>query len=222
MAIAKITYLRHELELITPDQCPCCHKMIVPFLIDSIPASANYDGPDIYCAFRCPGCNHVFWAKYSFDNENFSSQSIAYSEIIGGEGLLKDFPKEIKEVSPSFCEIYNDAYKAQQHGLMEVVGLGYRRAFEFLIKDYAIFQNSGDKDIIISEPLSQIIASYFPNQRTKDILLRANWLGNDFAHYASKHEKFNIKDLVELIDLAVDDLTSEIKRNKYVNEIKNK
>ena len=44
----------------------------------------------------------------------------------------------ISELSPNFCEIYNQAYIAEQTNLMQICGTGYRKSLEFLIKDYLI------------------------------------------------------------------------------------
>jgi hypothetical protein len=44
----------------------------------------------------------------------------------------------ISKVSPDFCAIYEEAFKAEQYSLLLVAGPGYRKALEFLIKDYII------------------------------------------------------------------------------------
>ena len=52
--------------------------------------------------------------------------------------LKRTFSNIISELSPNFCEIYNQAYIAEQTNLMQICGTGYRKSLEFLIKDYLI------------------------------------------------------------------------------------
>ena len=183
----KIEFTKHKMLVLAPDECPHCHKGIDPIVLDVLPVSGGTKAPVVFVAYQCPVCEDVFWAKYFYLEEEYLTQRMMFTEIIGGEGLTKDFPLEIQEISPSFCKIYADAYKAQQAGLSEIVGIGYRRAFEFLMKDYAIYRNPNEKEKIYASSLSQVVTEYSPNEGTKEILLRATWLGNDFAHCSSKH-----------------------------------
>ena len=130
-----------------------------------------------------------------------------------------DFSDEIKEISPSFISIYNDAYVAEQSGCREIVGIGYRRAFEFLIKDYAIKYHQDEESIIKNMPLAKFVEKYAPNDVTKQLLLRATWIGNDFAHYETKHEEIDLNDLKSLIELSVDAIEKDIKVKKYIANI---
>jgi hypothetical protein len=49
-----------------------------------------------------------------------------------------EFSQIIRGISPDYCEIYNQAHKAEQANLELVAGPGYRKALEFLIKDYLL------------------------------------------------------------------------------------
>jgi hypothetical protein len=46
----------------------------------------------------------------------------------------------INGISEDFCNIYAEAYRAENQDLKLVAGPGYRKALEFLIKDYVISQ----------------------------------------------------------------------------------
>lgn len=50
----------------------------------------------------------------------------------------EDFPMIIKRHCKKFISIYNQALTAEKNGLTEICGLGYRKSFEFLIKDYLL------------------------------------------------------------------------------------
>ena len=129
-----------------------------------------------------------------------------------------DFSKEIKEISPLFVEIYNDASKAEQSGLLSIVGLGYRLAFEHLIKDYCIKCHPNDRDEIIKMPISKCIQNFL-GQDIKDIFNRATWLGNDFSHYESKHPDMNLNDLKAVIDICISDIEMRLKKQFYMDHI---
>lgn len=53
----------------------------------------------------------------------------------------REFDAKLKKVSPQFVKVYNQALKAEEFSLDEIAGLGYRKALEFLIKDFAIYNN---------------------------------------------------------------------------------
>lgn len=53
-------------------------------------------------------------------------------------------------------------------------------------------------------------------------MLRANWIGNDFSHYESKHAEIDINDLKQLILLSVDSIVADIKKRNYISKIEKK
>ena len=78
--------------------------------------------------------------------------------------------------------------------------MGYRKAIEYLVKDWAIQTNPADDEKILGLWLSGVINEYFSGD-LKEILERATWLGNDQTHYNKLFEEYNIEHLKELIDL---------------------
>lgn len=68
--------------------------------------------------------------------------------------------------------------------------------------------------------LTECIRKYSPTEDTKELLLRASWIGNDFAHYESKHEDLDINDLKQLILLSAGSIIQYIKRRDYSLKIK--
>ena len=53
-----------------------------------------------------------------------------------------------------------------------------------------------------------------------DILIPgATWIGNDYAHYESKHIDIDLVDLKQLIELSVREIESEIKKKNYIAKI---
>lgn len=101
------------------------------------------------------------------------------------------------------------------------VGISYRLAFEHLIKDYCIKIHNDKKDDILKKSLSQCINEYL-DADIKDITKRAAWLGNDYAHYESKHPDMNVDDLKYIIDICASRIESKIKEANYIKNIEKK
>jgi hypothetical protein len=129
----------------------------------------------------------------------------------------------ISKVSPDFCSIYEEAYKAEQYGLLLVAGPGYRKALEFLIKDYIIGRLTEtdaaklavEKAKVEKTLLGTCVKDYVQSEQIKEIAKRAAWLGNDETHYVRKWEDKDLKDLKKLITLTlhwieVETLTLEV------------
>lgn len=115
-----------------------------------------------------------------------------------------DFPSLIKRFSKKFIDIYNQAFTAELNGLNEICGLGYRKAFEFLIKDYLLKTNKKSEHQKIKEmQLYSCINTFVTNDEIKLISHRILWLGNDHAHYIRKWKGKDLSDLKQLIDLSI-------------------
>ena len=134
----------------------------------------------------CPDgdCKSSFIGYYrasSSTNYYYSDNRISQGRLIG-----RNFSETILEVSPKFSEIYNQAFTAEQQNLTEICGVGYRKALEFLIKDYSILKHPEQKDKIEKKALIACIKDYVEDSRIKTVSKRAVWLGNDETHYIRK------------------------------------
>lgn len=129
------------------------------------------------------------------------------------------FDKDIIDVSQNYCTIYNQANKAEQCGLKEVAGIGYRKSLEFLIKDYLISIKPEDSDNIKKKALAKCISDDVENNNIKNVAKRAAWLGNDETHYVRLWEDKNIEDLKKLISLCCHWIIDEIETAKIINEM---
>ena len=211
---------KNKLCIIKPNTCPYCDKGIDPKIINKF-SYRFYDQCNVIVTLKCPCCEQVFFAKYQISSMNydFNQDELCYSEVIGGHKKRLDFSKEITELSPSFVDNYNDAFVAEQAGCTNIVGIGYRRAFEYLVKDYAIKFNPSEAESIKKMNLSDCVKKYINNIETKDLLLRTTWIGNDYAHYESNHKDFNVEDLKQLIDISMKEIESDIKKKNYITKI---
>jgi hypothetical protein len=113
------------------------------------------------------------------------------------------FTEPVKGISNTYCEIYEEAHKAEEFGLTQICGVGYRKALEFLIKDYLISLHSADQTTIEAMMLGPCIENYVTDPRIKEVAKRATWLGNDETHYQRRWIGKDLGDLKTLINLAL-------------------
>lgn len=130
-----------------------------------------------------------------------------------------EIPVEIENISPIFCEIYQQAHLAEVYNLNEIAGVGYRKSLEFLIKDYCISNNEDATENIKSLQLAKVIGQYVQDPNIKACSKRAAWLGNDETHYVKKWEDKDINDLKVLINLTIGWVKNCILTQKYLSEM---
>lgn len=196
----------------TVNKCPICNSSIAPVEKSKF---FNSDSKMYFFMFECPACNKGFITHYNYTNERKIKNNISYNML----KLVNSYPKvpeshqfdeNIKKLSSNFCEIFNQAYVAEQMNLNEIAGIGYRKALEFLIKDYCIDKNKEQEEKIKKEPLSQVITNYILSDKIKNLAKASIWIGNDETHYVRKYEDKDIKDLKRFISATVAYITYEL------------
>lgn len=193
-----------------PNKCPFCHQKIIP---QSLAGHKRQAGKlDVF--FKCPDtdCNMSFIGYYNSAGNNYFNWNGSTSV---GSLNIEIFHDSISKISPSFSDIYNEAYQAEQYNLLEICGVGYRKSLEFLIKDYAITNNPEKADQIKKKPLASCIKDYISDERIKEVSKRAAWLGNDETHYVKTWDGKDLSDLKKLIKITLhwiemEDLTKSI------------
>ncbi len=208
---------------VIPDTCPICGKSIEPIpVLDYIHDGKRFDISERKILCICPNnnCNELFISRYEKHKFAANEQKYAY------RGSYPYIPKEIefeelmKKISPKFIEIFNQSNISEKYGLDQIAGIGYRKALEFLIKDYSIHLHSSEQVKIKKLTLSNCITDYIKNTNIKEVSKRAVWLGNDESHYERRWEEKDIKDLKLLINLVVKWISMEVNTNKYIAEMK--
>jgi hypothetical protein len=87
--------------------------------------------------------------------------------------------------------------------LTEIAGIGLRKSFEFLVKDFLITRNRTMPSKFKGKFLVVVIKEYVDDPRLKLTAERASWLGNDETHYVRKWEDKDIEDLKNSFALAL-------------------
>jgi hypothetical protein len=180
-----------------PDRCPICHHY------GDIGVRNTFLHPaqrGVEVVFQCPfpGCQSFFIGYYGPKGNK------TLKGLKPQEPDLTHFPEIVADLSPQFIAIFKEAEQATQLGLTQVAGPGYRKAFEFLIKDYAKSlspEKAGDIEKAFS---GNVVRDYIPDPRIQAVAKRALWLGNDETHYLRTWASHDVDDLIKLIRLAID------------------
>ena len=156
----------------------------------------------LYVLHYCQVCTLGFCGIYSHKLDTRCGELYKPVTAIPKKNEPLQLNPEISEVSPAFMKIFEESYAAEQNGLTAICGMGYRKALEYLVKDYLIEKLPQDRDVIANEPLSQSIRR-IDNSQIKILAERSAWLGNDETHYTKKHEGYSYKDIKSFLEALV-------------------
>ena len=189
------------IELEFPNICPICNHMTQPsFLLAKL---NDDDGNFVTGAFQC-ACGGVFLGFYEFSDDHYR-----YVNTIPANAKKTIFSDDICSLSHDFMEIYQQSEQAEKLGLNRICGVGYRKAVEFLIKDYCIFVDEKSKDAILEEKFIDSIKR-LNNPQMKNLANKCRMLGNDETHTFIRYEegikelKLFIASLVNFIQIQFD------------------
>lgn len=196
-----------------PNRCPICHYHGDIAFIHSFQTK---DGVQII--YQCPyqDCRGYFIGYYG---PPIKKELI---KLLPTKPDINQFPEAITEISPMFISIFTEAETARQLGLDQIAGAGLRKAFEFLIKDYAkVLSPDRSKEIEVTYS-GNVVKEFIADKRIQAVAERTLWLGNDETHYLRKWEKHDLNDLLNLIKITVSWIEIERTSQKYMDEMPDK
>lgn len=194
--------------------CPICHVAVQPKIVKAVYVPQSPDWPteaDLNIEYFCPNCRKVFLAVYDtiLANETFNEGFCEHYTVYPYIPENKKFDEEIQRLSPDFVKIYIQAEVAEAHDLTEICGLGYRKALEYLVKDFLCHKTPENCNQIKAEMLGANVQR-IDNERIKTLARCASWIGNDEAHYVRKHDDLNIRDMKRFIAAMAAFIASEL------------
>jgi hypothetical protein len=204
-----------------PDACPCCHYSIEA-KFQELAHVVQDDHPTLELVFQCPQrkCQRYFISTYH--GQGGMRGASAYYSLVGSlpfEPTEADFTETLTIISPTFCKIFNEAQNAEHQGWTLIAGPGYRKALEFLVKDYLCRLRPADAEKIKSMQLAACIAQFVSDGKVKAMAARAAWLGNDETHYVRKWEDKDLEDLKKLLQLTVHWIEMEELHDSFMKEM---
>ncbi|MDP1722642.1 MAG: hypothetical protein Q8L37_05520 [Candidatus Gottesmanbacteria bacterium] len=212
-----------------PEQCPECQKgqkFPEPYIV------RKYMDHLCIGVFQCmfSDCRAVFLGLYQRRSDGgyiyLNNDIPRYSEP------NETIPEIIDSISSNYRKIYAQAEKAEQQGLDLIAGSGYRKALEFLIKDYAIKLVADDTEeskytneqistiqSIKKNQLASVINANINIPKVKSMASRATWLGNDETHYERRFEQSDITVMKTLMKLTILHIEAEELTKQYEKDI---
>ncbi|MCI8965558.1 MAG: DUF4145 domain-containing protein [Clostridia bacterium] len=185
------------------NECPMCKHSLRPHNVYGIMYKNNLNEDMLCMIYLCTHCYKNFICTYSDCISCYPHTFNTRLSIAPSQFEQKDFDEHINDLSPMFVKIYNQALEAEHYNLDQISGIGYRKALEFLIKDF-LKQEKPDETINIEKwALGKCINDLIDNDQLKTVASRATWLGNDQTHYIQKYNDKDIQDLKRLIKLSV-------------------
>jgi hypothetical protein len=178
----------------------------------------NIPKGEVQALFHCPNddCHNFFIVYYRLNPQ----QQMEIYSMKPSKVEHESFPEAIRKISPSFVSIYEQALESRALGLDQIAGPGFRKAFEFLVKDYAKTLSKADKHKDIETSFAgNVVKNFIPDPRIQKVASRALWLGNDETHYLRKWEDHDIQDLITLIRLTINWIDIEQLSEKYTKEL---
>lgn len=188
----------------TKEICPYCNKAIFPEIV-ATNFSYNYNYAS--CIMSCPACSEDFFVKFR-RNTTFISYTYDYYEVLPFPKPQINLPADFQDFFPEFYKIYLEAAQAESYNLLEICGMGYRKALEALVKQYAIELFPDETEAIQNEMLMPTIKR-FASPKIVTLATAATWLGNDHAHLVTKHPDYDLNALKSFINVLCQYIQSE-------------
>lgn len=207
------TYDQLSFELIFDDQCPICK-----FSIDMGTESwlkfhdISYDNQkecNVACIHYCPHCHNLFLTEHKMyiSDTCYQERSRMTYPIIVSESIVSD---EIKKVSRDFVNIYNQALLSKQYGLFDVYGMALRKAFECLVKDFALYNNPDKEGEIAKKSLSNCIKYYIQNSKINTLCTSCRLIGNNETHWKNSNSEEDVVFMEKVLKAVMHFIEQEI------------
>lgn len=180
-------------------ECPMCHTALKP-----IELAAFCTDQKLIVVHYCFACEEYYVGIYTFGSLVFEKPA-----FFPKSADRIHFDATLEELSPTFVEIYSQAICAEDQGLDQICGIGFRKSIEFLIKDYACHNQPENADTIKKESLANSIKRISDN-RIQTLASRATWIGNDETHYVRKQKSLDIADMKRFINAMIHFIESEL------------
>lgn len=195
-------------------ECPLCHYALEPKPLGAyyVAAERSHVHSALSVLEFCPRCRSVFVACYRSDDSMRTSSTADFGEPIlcaPARAAIKKIPDGVRGISPDFAETYTQAHVAEATGLSSICGVGYRKALEFLVKDYLCSKAPQDAEQIKKEFLGASIKR-IQDHRLKVLAERGTWIGNDEAHYVKKHTDLDLEQMKRFIRAMLNYIESEL------------
>ena len=203
------------------DVCPHCHHAMTGAPVFALYVEQGRE-TRVEAVHVCQtnSCQKLFIGYYDCASDDYSEmQWLIFSHTGPPTISPPTIRKAIADISRDYVDIYSQAYIVEGWGLKLIAGVGYRKALEFLIKDYVGVLHPDKVESIRASNLSVCIKNWVDDGRVRKCAERAVWLGNDETHYLRKWADKDITDLKSLLKLTENWIESSILTEDYEKDM---
>lgn len=207
-----------------PRQCMHCEKTGIQVNLGSFITVGKYDQSQGIALFACQLCGSTTIHYLELWEERFKDFYTSTKSFPTVKENLPDISKNIQTLFPKFYNIFVQSEKAQEEGLDEIAGMGYRKALEFLVTDFLLeYPVEGVRADWLKNPKTTLSnkISKIPSTKVQNLSKAISYLGNDEAHYTRKHPEHDINSIKTFIRVLVSEVQNEIEYQK-AEELLNK
>jgi hypothetical protein len=211
-------YANHKLSIIFPRMCSICQDdTFQPSFLVGVFVKGDSKGLFMESVFQCTNlkCNSLIIGYYKRVNNHVPFELIKVSPV---EIKEKNFNPEIKEVSPRFVHLYNQLFIAEEKKIDIILGIGYRKAFEFLLKDFLVYIDPKVKEKLVDASLIYCL-NKIDNKNISVISNKVPWLGNEEDLFTRQWTGKDINDLKKMIDVTSSYITANIRLKKHMEKL---
>lgn len=190
--------------------CPICHKSGRPeYANGCLVRSFNKDEkPLLFTIWYCTNCKKYYVSLHHMKSslkEVEKDAQFPYPREIEENSI----PQDVKDKYPDFTKIFSEASECERLGLLSIAGTGYRKALEFLVKDY-LQQEQGLAKEDVGECRLEKCCQKIEFEPIQKLSNAATWLGNDETHYIVKHPEYDIVQMKGFLNALISSI-----HNKY-------
>lgn len=203
------------------EYCPHCKQSMSPITIFAITSGVVFQNKknSIALFLKCSrkDCGKFYCLEFPCMADRFLDlieiqPSIPYTY---SPYLKNDLPKNLNNTFPGFKKIYDQSLQAESMGLDEIAGVGYRKAVEFLLKEFVIYKDINKRGEIEKKFLGKVISEDLTNLPRIQTLAKATvWIGNDETHFVKIHTDKDLKDMKEFLSAAALYISAELKTDE--------
>ena len=195
-----------------PKKCPYCNYSGIQTQLSKTEFFHSHGNEQVeVIVSKCEVCLRATAYNVCFSTGGSYLRTELVNPISSPENMT--FPKSIEDMSPSFIKTYSQASTAEEIGLSQIAGMGYRKALEYLVTDFVLTNKLVTKDESVKLPLSKLIKK-LPEESIRELALASAWIGNDETHYYRQNPEFQVADIKEWIRAMINyiEMKASIKR----------
>lgn len=176
--ICHLKEINKTLNIEIPKTCPICGIANNP-TSNEAGSLGTQEGYIFTIHHRCPACKKVHMTNQEYLGESKTKMLLVYPNKV-----ITEIDQLFLDFAPRFAEFYSEAVEAENLGLDNIAGTGYRSSIECLIKDYALDFELASKDEISKLNFNNAIDKFVKDDELLNGALHfIRKVGNNYTHW---------------------------------------